>query len=73
MYIVIERSPNSFLQTEYHITNEKQMRQFIIDKDCDEAVSYEDFLNNDFRENLEVALNESDENKQYQVVHIWLH
>ena len=72
MYIVIERSPNSFLQTEYHITNETQMRQFIVDKDCDEAVSSEDFSNNHFRENLEIALNEIEDNKKYQVVHIWL-
>lgn len=73
MYIVIESSANSFLQTEYHIINQKQMEQFIIDKDCDDIVSIEEFSSNSFGESLESALNESDEEKQYQVVHIWLH
>ena len=73
MYIVIESSANSFLQTEYHIINEKQMKQFIIDKDCDDILSIDDFASNSFGESLESALNESDEEKQYQVVHIWLH
>lgn len=72
MYIVIERSQNSFLQTEYHIINENQMKQFIQDKNCDDMVSSEDFSDNDFRENLESALNESHEDKEYHVVHIWL-
>lgn len=72
MYIVIERSPNSSLQTEYHIINEIQMKQFILDNDCDESVSHEDFSKNAFGENLEVALNQSHEDKQYEVLHLWL-
>lgn len=72
MYIVIERSANSILQTEYHIINEIQMKQFIIDNDCHETVSHKDFANNAFGENLETALNESNEDKQYQVLHCWL-
>lgn len=73
MYIVIERSSNSQLQTEYHIINEIQMRQFIIDKECDETVSHEDFQKNEFGENLEIALNESTQEKEYKVLHVWLH
>lgn len=73
MYIVIERSPNSKIQIEYHILNEVQMKQFVIDKECDETVSHKDFKKNEFGENLEIALNESTQEKEYTVLHVWLH
>lgn len=73
MYIVIETSPNSKKQTEYHIINEIQMKQFLIDKNCDETLSYEDFTKKAFSEDLQATLNETHENKQYEVVHVWLH
>lgn len=73
MYVVIEKTQDSFLQMEYHIINENQMKQFILDKDCSDMISSENFAKEDFRENLENALNESSEDKEYQVVHIWLH
>lgn len=72
MYVIIEKKPNTQFQTEYHIVNEIQMKQFIVDKNCEEAVSYEDFSNKYFGDELEAALNESQVDKQYQVVHVWL-
>lgn len=74
MYIIIERTQGSYLQTEYHILNETQMKYFIEEKDCEELISFKDFSQNDFSEKLEVALNENDNTqKEYQVLHVWLH
>lgn len=73
MYIVIERGPNSFLQTEYHIQNENQMKQFLIQKDFSDVIFHDDFQSENFRVKLESLLNDSDEDNQYHVVHLWLH
>ena len=74
MYIVIERTQGSYLQTEYHILNEIQMKYFIEEKNCSNLISFKDFSNSNFSEELEIILNENDEEKkEYQVLHVWLH
>jgi len=74
MYIVIERTQGSNLQTEYHILNETQMKYFIEEKDCSNLISFKNFSNSNFSEELEFALNENEEEqKEYEVLHVWLH
>ena len=77
MIVIIEKNNSVMLQTEYHILNQEQMKNFLSVKNCDK-VSYKDFSKESFSKDLELALNsddddDDDEEKEYQVMHIWLH